>query len=304
MTTNGMFCDVHYAKRKRSSFMVQALFDYRRVTCCLGIVTLLLLATSSGPWVTVAAARSAGRSSNLQSVSTVQAISQVNSSNSAACPVNSQMFLTTASVQSDRTDPVLTDNTAVLCLTQTFTLGQRIWEDLNGNGLQEGGEPGLLGVTVQLLSDAGSLLQTTFSATDGAYAFTNLASGTYLVRVIPPNGYQITPSNQGNDDTVDSDVDPVTGRTSVIGLNSAAGSRNWAAGLFRPVTIGDRIWEDVNGNGVQDSGEPGLAGMTVQLFDSHDTLIASTTTATTGAYTFQGLPPGNYYLLVVPPTTP
>jgi hypothetical protein len=304
MVANSMFCYVHYAKRKRSSFMGQALFDCRRVACCLLIAPLLLLVTSNGPWARVAAARSADWSSNLHLVSTAYAISQGNSSTTSACAGGSQTFLTTASVQSDRADPVPTDNTAVLCLSTAFTLGQRIWADLNGNGLQETGEPGVVGVTVQLLSETGALLQTTISVANGAYNFTGVTLGTYRVRVIPPTGYQFTPSNQGSDDTVDSDIDPTTGRTTLIVLADATGSRDWAAGLFRPVTIGDRIWEDVNGNGVQDSGEPGLANMTVQLFDSRDTLIASTTTTADGAYTFQGLLPGDYYLLVVPPTTP
>lgn len=278
--------------------------DYRRTARWLVLMPLLLLVMGTAHWTTVAAAQLVSQSTQPRLASTAQGLAPVNSSAAAACAASSQTFLTTASVQSDRTDPVLTNNTAVLCLNATVTLGQRIWEDLNGNGRQDAGEPGLIGVTVQLWSESGALLQTTVSTVNGAYAFSGLAPGTYRVRVLPPFGYQFTVPNQGTDDTVDSDVEPATGRTASIVLADATGSRDWAAGLFRPVTIGDRIWEDVNGNGVLDSGEPGLAGMTVQLFDSRDTLIASTTTATNGAYTFQGLPPGDYYLLVVPPTTP
>ena len=284
--------------------MMQALFDYWRATRSVAVVLVLLLATLTGTWKSVAAAPLVSWSGNLQLAPTTSAILQANSSNTTTCTGGTQTFLTTATVQSDRSDPVLTDNSAVLCLNVALTLGQRVWEDLNGNGLQEAGEPGLMGVTVQLVSATGTLLQSTLSTTNGAYSFSGLTPSSYQVRVTPPAGYQFTTPNQGSDDTLDSDVDPATGRTTLIVLADATGSRDWAGGLFRPVTIGDRIWEDVNGNGVQDSGEPGLAGMTVQLFNSYNTLIASTTTATNGAYTFHGLPPGNYYLIVVPPTTP
>lgn len=297
-----MRCCVHSAKGKRISFMVHD--DYQRAARCLALMPLLLLVMGASQWTTVAAAQRVNQSTQPRLASTVQVLSPVNGSNAITCTASSQTLLTTATVQSDRADPVLTNNTAVLCLTATVTLGQRVWEDLNGNGQQDAEEPGLIGVTVQLLSDTGALLQTTSSTVNGAYAFTGLVPGTYRVHVLLPFGYQFTAPNQGTNDTVDSDVDPATGRTAAIVLADATGSRDWAAGLFRPVTIGDRIWKDVNGNGVLDSGEPGLAGMTVQLFDNRDTLIASATTAANGAYSFQGLPPGDYYLLVVPPTTP
>jgi hypothetical protein len=41
------------------------------------------------------------------------------------------------------------------------------------------------------------------------------------------------------------------------------------AGLYRPASIGDFVWEDLNGNGQQDSGEPGIVGATVNLLRLH-----------------------------------
>ena len=47
------------------------------------------------------------------------------------------------------------------------------------------------------------------------------------------------------------------------------------------------VYYDVNGNGVQETGEPGLAGWTVEVVDAtYLTVITSTTTDSTGAYTF------------------
>jgi hypothetical protein len=54
-----------------------------------------------------------------------------------------------------------------------------------------------------------------------------------------------------------------------------------------PLEIGDRVWEDSNGNGVQDAGELGKAGVTLELYDAAGTvLLATTTTDANGHYSF------------------
>lgn len=71
-----------------------------------------------------------------------------------------------------------------------------------------------------------------------------------------------------------------------------------------PISIGDKVWNDVNRNGQQDNGEPGVAGVTVKLFyDNNDDNVAdsanATYTATTnssGIYTFSGVIPGKYFV--------
>jgi len=65
-------------------------------------------------------------------------------------------------------------------------------------------------------------------------------------------------------------------------------------------TIGDRVWLDANGDGVQDTGEPGLAGVTVELYDSTgNTFIQSLATNNQGLYQFNGLADGNYVVRVI-----
>src|SRR5262249_30543055 len=59
-------------------------------------------------------------------------------------------------------------------------------------------------------------------------------------------------------------------------------------------TIGDSVWNDLNNNGVQDPGEPGLDGITVQLKDSGGNVVATTATDGAGFYQFTGLCPGTY----------
>lgn len=64
--------------------------------------------------------------------------------------------------------------------------------------------------------------------------------------------------------------------------------------------IGDWVWRDSNANGLQDGGEPGLAGLPVYLGPDQDgngrldRILASTTTGSTGRYTFCALTPGSY----------
>lgn len=62
------------------------------------------------------------------------------------------------------------------------------------------------------------------------------------------------------------------------------------------------VFNDLNGNGVQEVGEPPLSGVTVNLFDAAtNTLIATTTTDPSGGYSFTNLVPGNYIVDEVNP---
>ena len=70
-------------------------------------------------------------------------------------------------------------------------------------------------------------------------------------------------------------------------------------------SIGDLVWEDLDGDGVFDAGEPGLGGVTVELLDGGaTTVLASTVTDGTGAYDFTKLPAGDYLVDIVEATLP
>jgi len=61
------------------------------------------------------------------------------------------------------------------------------------------------------------------------------------------------------------------------------------------------VWLDINGNGVQDPGESGIDGVTVELQDSiSGATLASTTTSGDGMYLFDDLLDGNYTITVQP----
>jgi hypothetical protein len=82
-----------------------------------------------------------------------------------------------------------------------------VFLDTNGNHLQDPGEPGIAGVTVELLGQAQnrkldgsvgvaqfpggvSTLMTTISGGDGTYSFDTLPAGTFYVRATLPDGSQ------------------------------------------------------------------------------------------------------------------
>jgi hypothetical protein len=69
-------------------------------------------------------------------------------------------------------------------------------------------------------------------------------------------------------------------------------------------SIGDRVWNDADGDGVQDAGETGLNGVTVELLNSSNAVIATTVTAGNGIYGFSSLNAGSYSVRVVSSTLP
>lgn len=195
-------------------------------------------------------------------------------------------------------------------------IGDFVWEDLNGNGLQDLGEPGIDGVTVNLLGagpdgnfgTGDDIADSTITAGGGLYSFTLLEPGSYQLTFVAPVGFTITAPDQGADDAIDSDADPLTGITAVTILGIGELDNTWDTGMFRPVTIGDFVWEDLNGNGIQD-GEPGVGNVTVNLlgagpdgtFGTADDIIDSVVTDGIGGYLFTGLAPGQFRVTFVAP---
>ena len=182
----------------------------------------------------------------------------------------------------------------------TGSIGNFVWNDLNGNGLQDSGEPGISGVTVQLKNSSGTVIQTTTTNASGVYQFTGLSAGTYTVVLSTPPGYTVSPSTVGTNTAIDSNGSPAT---VTLPTNSSTDQTIdfgfWVMPLGR---IGDFVWNDLNANGIQNSGEPGLANVTVQLKNSAGIVIQTTTTDANGFYQFTFLPAGTYTVVVTAPS--
>ncbi|WP_414715464.1 SdrD B-like domain-containing protein [Staphylococcus pseudintermedius] len=86
---------------------------------------------------------------------------------------------------------------------EKFNLGDKVWEDLNKDGIQNENEPGIKGVKVTLTKEDGSTVETTTDE-NGNYKFTELPNGKYKVVFETPEGYEATKVNVG-DTALDSD---------------------------------------------------------------------------------------------------
>jgi hypothetical protein len=187
-----------------------------------------------------------------------------------------------------------TDFTEDLTIDFGFTrgaLGDFVWHDLNANGQQNAGEPGIANVSVTLLDCDGNTLATTTTNASGLYLFSNLLAGCYRVRFATPAGFTETVANSGNDAT---DSDASGGITGNYVL--AAGTTNLTvdAGFYKPAALGDYVWKDLNQNGVQDAGEPGIAGSAVTLLSCANAPLSNMATNAAGFYLFSNLTPGCY----------
>ncbi|NVK31941.1 MAG: tandem-95 repeat protein [Gammaproteobacteria bacterium] len=124
----------------------------------------------------------------------------------------------------------------------------QVFDDINGNGVLDPGESGLGGVTITI--DDGNTTQTVTSSVDGSYQFANqLANASYTLTETDPLNYNSTTANSIVV-TLDSDGKP--------NVNALFGDR------FEGVVSG-RVFDDANGNGVQDVGEQGVSGHVVTL---------------------------------------
>jgi len=149
------------------------------------------------------------------------------------------------------------------------------WNDLNGDGVKDPGEPGLAGWQINL---TGAATDSTTTDSLGNYWFMPLPPGTYTVSEVLQAGWvQTYPPPPGT-------------HTVGLGPGQVADSLNF--GNWRPPgSIHGMKWNDLNGDGVKDPGEPGLAGWQINLTGA---ATDSTTTDSLGNYWFMPLPPGTY----------
>lgn len=135
----------------------------------------------------------------------------------------------------------------------TGWIGDRVWMDDNCNGIQDYGESGVPGVTVNLLAcDSTTPLETMQTDADGLYLF-HVNAGDYRVQFVLPSGFAFSPINApGSDDANDSDANVMTGITVCTQLEAGEVDRTWDAGLCAETpgdistgTIG--FWRNKNG---------------------------------------------------------
>jgi len=182
-------------------------------------------------------------------------------------------------------------------------IGDFVWVDTDGDGIQDAGELGLESVTVTLYDENGIAVTSTTTDAAGAYLFNNVPAGDYYIgfdastATGTANDYLPSPQDAGSLDAFDSDANTGTGLTDLISFNPSSGNDLTIDAGFIPVgNIGDTVFFDDDGDGIQDVGESGVAGATVILFDNGGTPIDTLLTDTNGNYLFEDVPPGEYYV--------
>ncbi|MFZ3138771.1 MAG: C25 family cysteine peptidase [Thermodesulfovibrionales bacterium] len=188
----------------------------------------------------------------------------------------------------------------------TYTIIDKLWFDADGDGVLDGGETGISLVTVDLLDASMNVIATTITDASGNYTFSGVADGgaDYYIRISDTNG-KLT-------DYYGTTASAIAGETQIINLTgnlNYTAAPNFGYGLKK--TIGSTVFSDIDGDGILDSGEPGISGVTVKLYsdagtigiiDGGDAVIATLTTDANGIYLFTGLSDGNYIVSIeIPP---
>lgn len=195
-----------------------------------------------------------------------------------------------------------------------------VWHDIDAGADRDPGDVGLAGFTVQRYSDPngdgnpadGALQASTTTDANGDYSFTNVAPGSYVIVVVPPTlrsqAWVETVESTGGTGSLNNQI-PVT-----LASGQVSGSHDFGYTKRSTSSIGDTVYLDVDGNGIQNlaaNGTPleaGIPNVSVWLYQDVDRdgtidagvddLIATQVTDASGKYLFQNLAAGSYVVEV------
>lgn len=191
----------------------------------------------------------------------------------------------------------------VLQGTSNTDVSGTVYEDVNSNGVRDGGENGIGGWTVYLDLDNSGTLNNDAAGTQEPSAVTN-GDGDYRINRLVPNTYRVGEVVQsGWTATAPVSQDVIVTQ----GQSTQADFFNFSGG-----DIEGTVWNDLNQDSIRATDpvsgeftEPGLAGWTVFLDLDNDGLPGasepSTVTSADGSYSFVGLPPNDYEVTEVLP---
>ena len=179
------------------------------------------------------------------------------------------------------------------------SLAGRVFLDFDNSGTAATPDTGVAGVTVTLSGGGLTTPLTQTTDSQGNFTFSNLAAGTYTLTESQPT----SPANQSGKITAGTATGTVTLATNTVGGIVLAATTAATGYLFAEVPLvstGGAVFEDTNGNGQKDTGEPGIPNVTVTLsgVSKVDGIITpkTATTDASGNYSFTGLTPGTYMI--------
>ena len=191
------------------------------------------------------------------------------------------------------------------------TLEAVVWYDRNGDGIQQADEEPLPGVSVRLHWADGDrvyepggddyLVAENTTDSTGTYSFHGLEPGHgYWVEVDPstlPKGLAATPkllSAPGNTQ-VQAPLGVAHPKGQIPMVSSSSTSEAVASvSVTKQVTLAGKVWNDLDGDGVVDPGEPGMSGCTVKIFSSDGSQVTQAVTDDNGDFTVSDLSAGTY----------
>ncbi len=110
-------------------------------------------------------------------------------------------------------------------------IGLFVFLDMNEDGIFDEAEDGLEGVEVTLYSLDNEVVDVTTTDSNGEFLFPNVPPAEYYLAFDIPSGYIVSPQNEGNDETLDSDIDEV-GKTEVFVLADGEVVLDYGAGVY------------------------------------------------------------------------
>lgn len=239
-----------------------------------------------------------------------------------------QTLQNVAEIETTTPETDISDNEAdheiPVALLELASLSGTVWHDDNRDGIIDPTENRLDSVLVILTGTdifGNNVTDTTYTDASGEYSYPGLNPGTYSVEEVQPSGW-LTITTTGLDAVTDiGDVTDgtIAGTTQDVGaVNTINGNEAYIAipldGGDRGIEynfgedlgiLGDTVWLDTNENGIQDMGEIGQSGITVRLYSlgldmmiggGDDALEATQVTNALGAYLFEDLLGGDYYI--------
>lgn len=210
-------------------------------------------------------------------------------------------------LQSDRRD--VDAGLVVVSITPAVSVGDLVWHDKNGDGIQnDGDDSGISGVELKILDPEGNpaknidgqLVANVVTDNKGKYLFENLPvlkdGQSYTVEVVKnPEGFVSTKSG-----ATDADKDSSTKSVQTApGTLTKDGAQDLTLdfGFVKLGSLSGMTWFDSNKDGVRDDSEKPRAGVTVTLLKDGKPVegVEPVQTGEDGSYKFENLVPGTGY---------